>query len=154
MDLPEVTIYTDGACSKGYGGWAARLIYYTDSLYLTGHEYNTTNNRMEMMAVIKSLEVLTTSCTVHLYSDSQYVLNGLTTWVNIWRKKKWCNADGAPIKNRDLWEQLYEVKNKHVIKPNWVKGHSGDAFNESVDSLAQLMRKQIEICEIKYKLRY
>lgn len=144
MSLPEVTIYTDGACSNGYGGWASRLEYMGQTLYLSGTELNTTNNRMEIMAILKSLEELTCGCKVILYSDSQYALSGMTTWARLWKRNGWKNKDGKAIKNRDLWEQILIAKEKHVIKPNWVRGHNGDMFNEAVNSLAQQARKQLE----------
>lgn len=141
MKKPRVVIYTDGACSNGHGGWAACLTWHSEVLNLAGNEDNTTNNRMELMAVIRALECLTTSCEVDLYSDSQYVLNGIMSWAKMWRRTGWKTRKGDPVINKDLWERILELIAKHKIHTHWVKGHNGDPNNEAVDSLAQLMRQ-------------
>ena len=141
MKRPKVVIYTDGACSNGRGGWAACLHWNTDVVTLTGNEDNTTNNRMELTPVIRALESLTTNCDVELYSDSQYVLNGIMSWVRAWKRNGWKNRKGEPVLNRSLWERMLEQINRHKVKTHWVKGHNGDPNNEAVDSLAQLLRQ-------------
>ena len=143
MKRPQVNIYTDGACSNGRGGWAASLYHGLESLHLTGNEANTTNNRMEMLAVIKALEVLTTGCEIDLYSDSQYVLEGVMARAAIWKRTGWKTKKGDKVKNQDLWEKILELKAPHRIRTHWVKGHNGDINNETVDSLAQLMRQKL-----------
>ena len=140
MNRPQVIIYTDGACSNLNGGWAASLYCGYESLNLFGNESNTTNNRMELFAVIRALEVLTTSCEIQLFSDSQYVLNGMTSWARLWQKNNWKNKQGISVQNRDLWERLLKAMEPHVIKPTWVRGHNGNPLNEAVDSLAQRAR--------------
>ncbi len=147
MELPEVTIYTDGSCKKydgiTCGGWGAVLLCGEHSLYLSGAELNTTNNRMEMTAVIKALEVLTTACKIKLYADSQYVLNGVQTYARIWVKNDWKTSENKDVQNRDLWEKILSLSDKHSIYCNWVKGHSGIEYNEVVDSLAQTARDRM-----------
>ena len=142
MSKPQVVIYTDGSCnSDGKGAWAAYLRYYDDTLYMSGNEEDTTNNRMEIMAVIRALSCLTASCKITLYTDSQYVRNGILSWAYSWKRNGWKTNSGGAVKNRDLWEQILELRSKHHLKVNWVKGHAGHVSNEIVDSLAQLMTK-------------
>ena len=141
MKKPKVVIYTDGACSNGHGGWAACVYWNTEVLNLMGNEDDTTNNRMELTAVIKALECLTTSCEIYLYSDSQYVLNGITSWVRSWKRNGWKSRKGEPVLNRDLWERISAMISVHKIHTHWVKGHNGDPHNEAVDTLAQMMRQ-------------
>ena len=128
-------IYTDGACSgnPGPGGWAALLIWGDKTKSISGHEANTTNNRMEMMAAIKGLEQVSKSVEIRLTTDSQYVKNGITQWINTWLRNNW---NGGKVKNQDLWLKLVELKAKHNIEWCWVKGHSGNQYNEQVDKLA------------------
>ena len=136
--MKEVTIYTDGACSgnPGPGGWAALLIFGTAERTVSGGEADTTNNRMELIATIKALGQLKEPCRVHLYTDSKYVLQGITEWCAGWAKRGWKTADKKPVKNVDLWQALMEAVKPHRIDWHWVKGHSGDARNDRVDLLA------------------
>lgn len=129
-----VKIYTDGACSgnPGPGGWGAVLRYNGAEKELSGHEDNTTNNRMELMAAIKALEELKRPCRVELYTDSVYVQQGITTWIKGWKAKGW----PARIKNQDLWKELDELTQKHQVIFHWVKGHAGHPENERADALA------------------
>ncbi|WP_375327151.1 ribonuclease HI [Candidatus Tisiphia endosymbiont of Nemotelus uliginosus] len=136
--LPKVIIYTDGACSgnPGPGGWGVLLQF--DKVYkeIFGHELNTTNNRMEMTAAIKALQTLKKSCHVELYTDSQYLQLGITKWINKWIKNNWYKSNKHPIKNTDLWQELYNELNKHDIIWHWVKGHANNKGNEAADKLA------------------
>lgn len=136
--MKEVTIYTDGACSgnPGPGGWGALLIYGNKERELFGHEPDTTNNRMEMMAVLKALQNLKEPCKVKIVTDSQYVLKGMTEWVEGWQKRGWKNAEKKPVKNVDLWKELIAAAKPHKITWTWVRGHNGDVNNERVDALA------------------
>jgi ribonuclease HI len=138
-DKKTVTIYTDGACSgnPGPGGWGALLQYNGREKELSGGEVETTNNRMEMMAAIKALEALKQPCTVHLYTDSTYVKDGITQWIFGWKKNGWRTAARKPVKNADLWQLLDEQTRRHEMEWHWVKGHDGDERNERVDALAR-----------------
>lgn len=135
-----VEIFTDGACSgnPGRGGWGAILRANGKKKELSGGELNTTNNRMELTAVIRALEALTRPCTVDLYTDSQYVKNGVMEWMRGWRARGWKTADRKPVKNVDLWEQMWEQSQKHTLTLHWVKGHAGHPENERADELARL----------------
>ena len=142
--MKNVIIYTDGACSgnPGPGGWGC-ILFYTDSeanehkLEMSGGEPDTTNNRMELMAVIAGLEALNRSCEVEVYSDSQYVVNAFNQhWVDGWIKKGWKRGKNEPVKNVDLWKRLLEAKQKHSVTFHWVKGHDGHPQNERCDELA------------------
>ncbi len=137
--ITHVTIYTDGACSgnPGPGGWGAVLIAGGREKDLSGGEKNTTNNRMELMAAIQALSALKKKCRVALYTDSNYVRNGITTWISDWKRRGWKTADKKPVKNTDLWQMLEEAAAKHDIKWHWVKGHNGDPMNERADALAR-----------------
>lgn len=137
---PYVLIHTDGACSNARGGWSAMLQCGDEVLHLAGNEQGTTNNRMELLAVIKALEKLTTSCEVDLFSDSKYVVDGLTSWVKNWKRNNWKTKDGKKVLNVDLWKRALILKEKHKVRLHWVKGHNGTPENEAVDSLAQLLR--------------
>jgi ribonuclease HI len=143
-DAPAVELYTDGACSgnPGPGGWAFLLRHPRSgkAVERSGGERETTNNRMELMAVIEGLTALTRRSVVELYSDSQYVLKGLNEWMPGWKKKGWRTASKQPVKNVDLWKQLDELKNGHEIRFHWVKGHAGHPENERVDELAVIER--------------
>ncbi len=139
-DLGEVTIYTDGACSgnPGPGGWGALLKFGDRQREMLGGEKETTNNKMELMAAIASLEALKRPCKVKLYTDSNYVKNGITTWIHGWKKNGWKTAAKKPVKNADLWKALLEAVNRHDVSWHWVKGHAGDPGNEKADELARL----------------
>lgn len=143
-----VKIYTDGACrgNPGPGGWGALLRYNENDKELKGAEANTTNNRMELTAAIKALEVLKRPCDVDLYTDSQYLRQGMTDWLKQWKAKGWKNSKREPVKNVDLWQMLDELAARHQIKWHWVKGHSGHPENDLADALAneaidELMKK-------------
>ena len=134
-----VLVHTDGAClgNPGPGGWAALLQFRDKERELSGGEAATTNNRMELMGAIMALEALSRPCRVVLRTDSQYVRNGIMTWLPNWIKRGWKTAGGDPVKNRDLWERLVAAARVHQIEWQWVKGHSGDPGNERVDVLAR-----------------
>ena len=133
-----VTIYTDGACSgnPGPGGWGALMMYGSDEKEITGGEFQTTNNRMELTAALEALNTLKRRCTVELYTDSTYVRDGITKWIEGWKAKGWKTAAKKPVKNEDLWRALDEAAAKHDIEWKWVKGHAGDPGNERADELA------------------
>ena len=133
-----VEIYTDGACrgNPGPGGWAATLQWEGHLRELSGAERETTNNRMELTAVIRALEALKRPMAVRVYTDSQYVRQGITEWIANWKKRGWRTADKKPVKNRDLWEALDVATARHSVEWHWVKGHSGVPGNERVDALA------------------
>ena len=134
----EVEIYSDGACrgNPGPGGWAAVLRYGDREKQLSGGEHVTTNNRMELMAVIAALEALTRPCRVRLHTDSQYVHKGITQWIHGWKKNGWRTSTREPVKNADLWQRLDSVRLHHQVDWQWVKGHAGNPGNEQVDKLA------------------
>jgi ribonuclease HI len=138
IHLKEVEIFTDGACrgNPGPGGWGALLRYGDNERSLWGGEPDTTNNRMELMAVIQGLLALQRSCEVKVTSDSTYVLKGIQEWMPNWKKKGWKTAAKKPVKNADLWKQLDELVVLHSIDWQWVKGHSGHRENEIADQLA------------------
>ena len=137
--LPQVSMWTDGACSgnPGPGGWGALLRFGEHEKELNGGEKDTTNNRMEMMAVLKGVEALKQPCSVHIYTDSTYVLKGMTEWIVGWRKRGWKTASGAAVKNVDLWQALDHALAQHQVEWTWVKGHAGHAENERADELAR-----------------
>lgn len=134
-----IEIHTDGAClgNPGPGGWAALLRYNRTERELAGGEAHTTNNRMELMAAIMALEALREDCVIALYTDSQYVRQGITEWMPGWVRRQWKTSGGDPVKNRDLWERLHAATLRHRIDWHWVKGHSGNPDNERVDTLAR-----------------
>lgn len=135
----EVNIYTDGACSgnPGPGGWAAILSFRGVEKEISGGEPSTTNNRMELQAVIEALKRLTKPCRVLLHSDSAYVVNAFKLgWIDNWQKKNWKNSAGSPVANRDLWEELLKLTQRHDVRFIKVKGHADDAMNNRVDQLA------------------
>ena len=139
--MKTVTLYTDGACSgnPGPGGWGAILEYAGRELELSGGEENTTNNRMELTAVIEGLKRLKEPCTVELYSDSKYVIDALQKgWAWSWRKRGWIKSDKKPALNPDLWEQLLQLTMRHELHYHWVKGHAENEFNNRCDELAVL----------------
>ena len=134
----SIEIYTDGACSgnPGPGGWAALLRWNGHEKELSGGEPDTTNNRMEMMAVIKALEALKKHSQVNLYTDSQYVRQGVLEWMPGWKARGWKTADKKPVKNKDLWERIDSLLGEHHVVFHWIKGHAGHPDNERVDKLA------------------
>lgn len=134
----KVQIYTDGACkgNPGPGGWGVLLRYNDQEKTMHGGETHTTNNRMELMAAIKGLEALTRPCEVDLYTDSQYLRQGMMDWLAGWKKNNWRNSKKEPVKNIDLWQILDILSSQHQVKWHWVKGHSGHIENELVDTLA------------------
>ena len=136
--MTKVQIYTDGACrgNPGPGGWAALLIAGDTRRELCGAEEATTNNRMELMAAISALGALKRRCAVDLYTDSKYVLQGITEWLPQWKAKGWRTASRKPVRNQDLWELLDLAASAQDVDWHWVKGHSGEAGNEHVDILA------------------
>ena len=136
--MSEVQIYTDGACrgNPGPGGWAALLIAGEQRKEVSGAETATTNNRMELTAAIEGLSALKRRCRVLLYTDSKYVLQGITQWLPQWKARGWRTAAREPVKNQDLWERLDAAAAAQDIEWHWVKGHSGDDGNEYVDALA------------------
>jgi ribonuclease HI len=139
MSEQRVVIHTDGACSgnPGPGGWGAILSFGETEKELMGGEEHTTNNRMELMAAIAALETLKRPCTVDLHTDSQYLRNGIMSWINNWKRNGWRTADKSPVKNVDLWKRLDEALGQHKIHWHWVKGHAGHAQNERADELAR-----------------
>lgn len=141
----HVELYTDGACSgnPGPGGWGALLRYKGTEKELSGAEPDTTNNRMELMAAIEGLKAVKRTCDVTLYTDSKYVLQGVTEWMDGWKSRGWKTADKKPVKNQDLWMALDEQVNRHHIKWQWVKGHNGHIENERVDELARMAIKDM-----------
>ena len=142
--MKTVTIYTDGACSgnPGPGGWGAILMYGAHRRELSGGEANTTNNRMELTAVIQALSMLKEPCIVDLWSDSKYVIDGLEKgWAKGWKRRGWKKADGSPALNPDLWAQALEQEARHKITYVWVKGHAGHPENERCDQLAVAQSK-------------
>ncbi len=133
-----VEVYTDGGCrgNPGPGGWGVLLKYGEHRKELKGHQENTTNNQMELMAAIQAFEVLTRPCKVKITTDSQYVKNGITQWMAGWKKKNWKTAANKPVKNKELWQRLDAAIQPHEVEWHWVKGHSGHPENERVDELA------------------
>ena len=141
--MKQVTIYTDGACSgnPGPGGWASILIYQGREKVLSGGERQTTNNRMEMMAVIAALEALKEPCEVELWSDSRYVIDALEKgWAESWQKKGWKRSNKEPALNPDLWEKLLALTAQHRLHCHWVKGHAENSYNNRCDELAVQQR--------------
>jgi ribonuclease HI len=136
--LSAVEIYTDGACrgNPGPGGWAALLLFGEHEREISGAEAATTNNRMELTAVIRALEALKRRVQGNIYTDSQYVRQGVLEWMPQWKARGWKTADKKPVKNQDLWQTLDDLTKRHDLEWHWVKGHSGNAGNERVDELA------------------
>lgn len=137
--MKQVEIYTDGACkgNPGPGGWAALLRYSDVEKEISGHKAETTNNQMELQAVIEALKLLKFPCKIDLYTDSQYVQKGMLEWVENWKKRNWKTSSKKPVKNAEQWQELDEISQKHDINWHWVKGHAGHPENERVDQLAQ-----------------
>ena len=134
-----IRVYTDGAClgNPGPGGWAAVVIDGGEEKEFSGGEPLTTNNRMELSAAINALKNIPELSDVEIYTDSTYVKNGITSWIKNWEKNGWKNSQKEPVKNKELWLELLELSKKHKIQWQWVKGHSGDEFNERADKLAR-----------------
>lgn len=135
----KLVIYSDGACkgNPGVGGWGAILIYGETEKEINGYAENTTNNRMELSAVIEALKILKRPCEIVIYTDSQYVKRGMTEWLPGWIQKNWKN-----VKNPDLWQELLALSRQHQIDWQWVRGHNGDKYNERADQLANLAIEQ------------
>ena len=134
----KINIYTDGACkgNPGRGGWGALMMTGEHVKELCGGEANTTNNRMELKAVIEALTALTRSCDVVVHTDSQYVQKGISEWIHGWKARGWKTAAKAPVKNVDLWQELDAAQARHTIEWRWVRGHNGHVGNERADALA------------------
>lgn len=144
--MEEVTIYTDGACSgnPGPGGWGAILMYKETKKEISGGQKSTTNNVMELTAVIESLKLLKYPCKVNLYSDSAYVVNAfLQKWITNWQKNNWKTADKKDVKNKELWQELLDLTNTHSVKFIKVKGHADNEFNNRCDELARNAIKEL-----------
>lgn len=143
--MDEVEIFTDGACSgnPGPGGWGAIMRAKGKEKELSGGEKDTTNNRMEMMAVIAALEALSRPCLVKITTDSQYVMKGMMEWLPSWKKRNWQTAAKKPVKNVDLWQRLEIAANSHELQWEWVRGHQGHPENERADQLAVAAREHI-----------
>ena len=145
--MKTVTLYTDGACSgnPGPGGWGAILEYMGRRREMSGGEASTTNNRRELTAVIRGLQALTESCIVELYSDSKYVIDGLSKgWAVSWRSRGWIKSDKKPALNPDLWEILLELTEKHEMRYHWIKGHAENPMNNRCDELAVAQWKKLK----------
>ncbi len=138
MSSNPVEIWTDGACkgNPGWGGWGALLRQGRHEKTLFGGQADTTNNRMELLAVIEALKALKRPCQVVVHTDSQYVQKGMTQWLANWKRRDWRTADKKPVKNADLWQELDELVGRHEVTWKWVRGHAGDAGNEMADQLA------------------
>ena len=136
--MKQVIIYTDGACrgNPGPGGWGALIRLDAIEKEIFGGQYNTTNNQMELTAAIEGLAALKERCSVELYTDSKYVMDGITQWIQNWKKNNWRTAAKKDVKNKELWQKLDQLISQHQVQWHWVKGHSGDAGNETADLLA------------------
>ena len=136
--MKTIDIFTDGACkgNPGPGGWGAILRMGNHEKELSGSEADTTNNRMEMTAVIRALKALNEPCAVTIHTDSRYVIDGMTKWIEGWKRKGWVNASKQPVRNQDLWHDLIEAVLHHQIEWQWIKGHDGHPENERADQLA------------------
>lgn len=143
--MKQVEIFTDGACkgNPGPGGWGVLLRMGTHEKEMSGGEPDTTNNRMEMMGAIKGLNALIEPCTVDLYSDSKYVLDGMNKWIHGWQRNGWVNASKKPVRNADLWHDLIEAARPHKVNWHWLRGHNGHPENERVDALASAAAARI-----------
>ena len=134
-----ITIYTDGSClgNPGKGGWAAIIFMEEKKIKIKGGKKNTTNNQMELMASIQALKKIPSGKKIEIYTDSKYVKMGITEWIKNWKKNNWKTSSKKKVKNIELWKELDNLSEKHQIKWSWVKGHSGNVFNEEVDQLAR-----------------
>lgn len=144
--MQKIEIFTDGGCrgNPGIGGWGALLRMGHHEKELKGSAHDTTNNRMELTAAIEALKALKKPCEIVLTTDSQYVKNGVTQWMDNWKKNNWKTANKKPVKNQDLWVQLNEALRPHKVSWNWVKGHAGHVENERVDQLANQAMDELE----------
>ena len=145
-ELPHVTVFTDGACSgnPGPGGWGAILKFGDKEKELNGGERHTTNNQMELMAAISALEALKRPCVVDMHTDSQYVREGITKYINNWKRNGWRTASKQPVKNQDLWQRLEAARAAHEVHWHWVKGHSGHELNDRADQLVREARDELK----------
>ena len=136
--MKQVIIYTDGACrgNPGPGGWGALIKYDSVEKTIFGGQANTTNNQMELSAAIEGLAILKEPCNVELFTDSKYVMDGITQWIQNWKKNNWRTAAKKDVKNKELWQKLDQLISQHQVQWRWVRGHSGDAGNEAADLLA------------------
>ncbi len=136
--MKQVIIYTDGACrgNPGPGGWGALIKHDSVEKTIFGGQANTTNNQMELSAAIEGLAILKEPCNVELFTDSKYVMDGITQWIQNWKKNNWRTAAKKDVKNKELWQKLDQLITQHQVQWHWVKGHSGDAGNEAADLLA------------------
>jgi len=152
--MKKVIIFTDGACkgNPGPGGFAAILKYGDIERIIAGANPQTTNNQMELLAVIKALEALKKACKIDLFTDSQYVKNGITKWIDKWMRNGWLTSARKPVKNRALWKRLQKAAEQHEINWHWIRGHSGDELNERVDKLAVEAIKKLRRGEIKAEI--
>jgi ribonuclease HI len=143
---PGVVIYTDGSCrgNPGAGGWGALLMFEGREREIWGGEAETTNNRMELRAAIEALDALKRPCHVELHTDSQYVRNGITQWLSLWKARGWRTMSKGAVKNEDLWRRLDEARTRHEVDWRWVRGHAGHELNERADQLAKRGRAEIE----------
>lgn len=134
-----VEIYTDGSCmgNPGPGGWGAVLLHNNKRAILSGYDEKTTNNKMELIAAIEAISIIPRLINIHIYTDSEYVKNGITIWVHSWVKNSWRTSDNKPVKNQDLWKKLYELNESKDITWHWVKGHSNCINNENADFIAR-----------------
>jgi ribonuclease HI len=146
MTKSKIHMFTDGSClnNPGPGGWAALLRHNKSEKEFTGGQLETTNNQMELMAVIEGLKALTKACSIELYTDSKYVLDGYTKWMEGWKKRGWKKSDKKPVLNLELWKELDKVAKIHSINWHWVKGHSGHDENERVDDLARFEAEKMK----------
>ncbi len=149
--LPHIRIYTDGGCSPnpGPGGWAVILIHPRQTKELSGGDPDTTNNRMELTAAIQALSALNQPCEIEFYTDSEYLRKGITEWIAGWIANGWRRREGKqlkPVKNADLWQALHDLVQRHTIRWHWVRGHTGDTYNERADQLVSeaIARQQKE----------
>ena len=135
----EIIIYTDGAClgNPGAGGWAAIIVINNKIKILSGGSKDTTNNRMEMFAVIEALKQVTNDSVINLYTDSKYIIDGISHWINNWKTNEWRTSNKKPVKNCELWKKIDFYHTNLKINWHWVKGHSGDKYNEKVDKIAR-----------------
>ena len=138
--MKDVIIYTDGACrgNPGIGGWGVLMSYQEEVKELYGGEVDTTNNKMELRAVIEGLNTLKEPCSVKVFTDSKYVMDGINSWIHNWKKNNWKTAAKKPVANRDLWIEISDLNEKMTVQWNWVKGHAGDPGNERADELANM----------------
>ncbi len=152
--MKKVVIYTDGACrgNPGVGGWGASLAYGDKVKELKGAQHDTTNNQMELLAAIEALAALKRPCEVDLYTDSVYVKDGITKWLESWRARDWKTAAKKPVKNVELWHRLDALNDKHTVQWHWVKGHAGIAGNERADELANEAIDEMQLSELSNQI--